>query len=329
MSLVAYLRHRRAVLIGLAAGLLLATAVWLLDTALRVHAGFGYALLLMGVAAGAGIAIDLIGYRSRLRGLRRISQTGLGSQPELPDRGDPASTVVAELARTHRQALEQERLRHAEAVDFFGAWVHEIKTPLSVMRLIAERISSEELSAEVGRVEENLTRALFFLRGASFAHDYAIAPVDLGQLVRERIRPMARVFIAAGIRVNADGPWHEVETDPKWMAFIVDQLLQNAARYTPAGGSVTVSMERAPDHTRLAVTDSGVGIRPEELPRVFERAFTGSNGREYPGSTGMGLYLTRLVAERLGHRIAIASEVGTGTTVTITVPDTGAHFPGR
>lgn len=328
MSFRAYLRHRRAVLTGLVAGLGLATAVWLLDAQLRGQAGVGYALLLMFTAAAVGVVVDLVTYRRRLGELRRVAQTGAVPTTGMAPDGDPASTVVAELAQAHHRALEEEHIRHAEAVDFFGAWIHEIKTPLSVMRLIAERTSTDELAAEVGRVEQNLERALFFLRGASFAHDYVIAPVAVGELVRERIRHQARVFIAGGVRVSAEGPWFEVETDPKWLAFIVDQLLQNAARYTPAGGTVTVSMHREPDQTRLHVCDTGIGIPVPELPRVFDRAFTGSNGRLHPGSTGMGLYLARLVAERLGHRITVNSAVGEGTSFTITVADTGAHFVG-
>lgn len=293
-----YLRLHWPLVTSIALGLTLALGVWQLDPTLRVRAGFGYALLLVATCAAVGVGADIVFTRRQRREFER-------------------ERAAAERTRADCQS---ESARHAEAVEFFGAWVHEIKTPLAVIRLIAGRIESSELDREVERVEENLERALFFLRGTSFAYDYEVCSLDPQPIVKALVRSRSKLCIAKRLAVTADGPWFEVESDAKWLGFVIDQLLQNAIRYTPAGGTIQISMERSETEVRLRVCDSGVGIPPQELPRIFERSFTGTNGRDHGGATGLGLYLAQLICYRLSHRIEVTSTRGDGTVATIVFP---------
>ena len=197
-----------------------------------------------------------------------------------------------------------------EDIEFFGAWIHELKTPISVLRLVAGRgdhPEAPEIARQIDRLEQHASRAMYHLRSSSFSHDMVVAPVALDLLLQERVRGMARSFIDKRIGVAVEGEFTEVSSDRKWLGFVVDQILQNAHRYTEPGGSLAVVGTVEPAGPRVEIHDTGVGIPPEDLPRVFERSFTGSRGREFGSSTGMGLYLARQMIRRLGHSINVGS----------------------
>ena len=161
------------------------------------------------------------------------------------------------------------------------------------------------------RIEQYVEMALCYLRLDSDGTDYVFSRVELEPMVRSCARRFAPQFIARRLRlelVPMEGA--AALTDEKWLAFVVDQLLMNAVKYTPAGGVIRVSTSEGPV---LCIEDTGIGIAAEDLPRIFERGFTGHNGRQDKRASGIGLYLCRRICDNLGHTLRCESEVGRGT----------------
>lgn len=219
---------------------------------------------------------------------------------------------------------------HAEKKDnfeFISAWIHEIKTPIAVSKLLIENNCGKEnddllnsLQEEVDRIDRLVEQVLYYSKIDDFSKDYFVHELELKALVNEVIKKHARTFIHKNIRIEMNINDIEVSSDKKWLLFILDQIISNALKYTGEGGIIKIHAERDEREKRLTITDNGIGIRPEDIDRVFDRGFTGYNGREFSKSTGMGLYLARRLARKLGHDISMASVYGEYTQVTI-------HFP--
>ena len=211
-----------------------------------------------------------------------------------------------------RQITDEAAEEREEAQDYYTMWVHQIKTPIAAMRMqlsTEEFPNSTQLEAELLRVEQYAEMALHYIRLESTSGDLVFREQPLDEIIRSAIRKYAPLFIARKLRLQYDGTQATVLTDAKWLGFILEQLLSNAVKYTAAGTiRITVSEELV-----LTVADTGIGIAPEDLPRIFEKGFTGRNGREENRSTGLGLYLCSLAAKKLGIGIKAESEVGRGT----------------
>ena len=181
------------------------------------------------------------------------------------------------------------------------------------MRLLLQEESPDqrELAEELFRIEQYVEMSLCYLRLDSASTDYVLRPADLDEVVRQALRKYAPQFIRRKTALNYEPLGVTALTDEKWLSFVVEQVLSNSLKYAP-GGRIRIRME--PPLT-LAISDDGIGIAPEDLPRVFEKGFTGLNGRMDKRASGIGLYLCRRIMNNLGHDISIASEVGKGTTV--------------
>ena len=165
-----------------------------------------------------------------------------------------------------------------------------------------------------------MERALFYARAESPERDCVICQTGLSELVTQAVGNHRTLLIQSGVRVETEGLERSVYTDEKWAVFILGQLLQNAARYRSEDPVIIISVRLLGKQAQLTVSDNGIGIPAHELPRVFDRGFTGSNGRVRGGSTGMGLYLCKKLAGFLELGLDISSEEGKGTTVTLTFP---------
>ena len=206
--------------------------------------------------------------------------------------------------------------RHREMVDYYTAWVHQIKTPIAAMRLLLQDADTDEQRAlleQVQSVEQYVEMVLGYLRLESPSSDYVIRNYLLDDIVRQAVRKFASQFIRRKLRLEYTPLNVSVITDEKWLLFVIEQVLSNALKYTRSG-SVSITLE-APK--TLCIRDTGIGIAPEDLPRVFEKGYTGSNGRTDKRATGIGLYLCRRILAKLGHSITIVSTPGVGTTVRI------------
>lgn len=224
--------------------------------------------------------------------------------------------LSASLGRERAMA----RAERVEAEDYYTLWAHQIKTPISAMRLLLQQEDSrrnEELKCELFRIEQYAEMALSYLRLDSDSSDLVLKEYDLDAIVRGCARKYAGVFILRRLSLDFAGTGLRVVTDEKWLAFVIEQLLSNALKYTRSGGIRIFA-----NGLTLCIEDTGIGISAEDLPRVFEKGFTGYNGREDRKSTGLGLYLCRRVCDRLGHRLVISSEPGKGTRVGVVFPET-------
>ena len=304
-------------------------ALFLFATAVFSAAFALYRLPLNAVlypAALTGIFAVLLAVRdfAVLRRARRETEE-LFSMPaalveNLPAPQTPMEREYQALIEHLRRECADAGTRAAASVDermrYFTGWAHQIKTPIAAMDL---RLQNEdtprarELRNDLARISQYADMALAYLRLDSPADDFVLRDVPLDPVIRASVRRFAGEFILRGIRLDYRETDKTAVTDEKWLGFVLEQILSNALKYTKSG-TVSIAVE---DPLTLVVRDTGIGIAPEDLPRIFENGYTGQNGREYRRATGIGLWLTKRVCDRLGHRISVRSEVGEGTEVRI------------
>lgn len=220
-------------------------------------------------------------------------------------------------------AVSDAEASQREYREYVERWVHEIKAPITAARLICRELNGDtrrKLTAELSQIEAHVERALFYARAENPEQDCLFRQIELGKIAAQAIENHRSLLIQNGVRVEMENMNCAVYTDEKWAVFILGQLFQNAARYRGPEPAITLSAKSLGRWTQLIVHDNGIGIPAHELPRVFERGFTGSNGRARGGSTGMGLYLCRKLASFLDLELRIVSQEGAGTTVTLTFP---------
>ena len=286
-------------------------------------------LALLLVFAGVQLA-DFLRQRARLRELEAILE-GLDQKylfaECVPTPRSLYERRLFELTRRAGRAMtgavSDARAAQREYREYVEGWVHEIKTPITAARLICQKLDGDtrrRLICELDQVQAHVERALFYARAESPERDCVIRQTQLSQLVAQAVGEHRALLIQSGVRVETDGLDCSVYTDGKWAAFILGQLLQNAARYRSEDPVITISARPLGKQVQLTVSDNGIGIPAHELSRVFHRGFTGSNGRARGGSTGIGLYLCKKLAVFLELGLEISSEEGRGTTVTLTFP---------
>lgn len=239
----------------------------------------------------------------------------------------PLSTHLIE--QDYQQALlllQQERLKiktqfdnkQTEMMDYYTMWVHQIKTPIAAMKLLIQTEPSsvsKELLEQLFKTEQYVEMVLGYLKIESLSSDLMLQHVQLSHVVKQVIRKYASQFIRKNIKLEFLEMDAIVITDEKWLMFVLEQLLSNALKYTNSG---TISIYMAPTNQKmLVIEDTGIGIAEEDLPRIFERGYTGYNGRMDKKATGIGLYLCHKILNKLGHSIQVSSEVGVGTKVFI------------
>ena len=224
--------------------------------------------------------------------------------------------IVRLMCDEMRQRAGDAGRKYQEAIDYYTVWAHQIKTPIASMRLHLQNEDSplsRQLSSDLTRIEQYADMVLTFLRLDSDSTDYVIRAYDLDAIVRQAVRKFSGDFIARKLKLIYEPMDAKIITDEKWLSFVVEQVLSNALKYTPSG-SIRIYME-APK--TLCIQDTGIGIAPEDLPRIFEKGYTGYNGRSDSKASGIGLYLCKRICQNLGHSISAASVPGEGTVVRI------------
>lgn len=207
--------------------------------------------------------------------------------------------------------------------EYIELWIHEVKTPMASSKLIIENNPSEitdSLSEELSIIDYYLEQALFYSRSNGVEKDYIVKETLLKDLVNNIIRRNSKVFIRNKIGLTLENLEHTVYTDSKWMEFILNQLIVNATKYIKEKPYIRIFAEENKNNISLFVVDNGIGISSKDLPLVFEKGYTGTTGRQYAKSTGIGLYLCKKLCDRLGLLINIESEEYVGTTVSIIFP---------
>lgn len=283
-----------------------------------------YVMFLSVFFAGAFLTIRYLSHRTiyqrlskPVESLEELTQT-YGNSPLCRAMDD----ISQEQYRLYKEQLHAYENKQRDHTTFIQQWVHQMKTPISVIHLLLQNEddpTAESVREEVDRIKRGLETVLYIARLDRFEQDFLIEPVTLRSLVQNVLAENKRLFIRNQVypEVKVDENWR-VESDDKWLAFVLNQLLTNAVRYS-AGKSnkVTIRAYERGGHAILEVQDYGIGIPAEDIHRVFKPYFTGENGRKYPESTGMGLYLVKEICGRLHHGVEMESEVGEGTTVRI------------
>lgn len=203
----------------------------------------------------------------------------------------------------------------SDFVDYITIWAHQIKTPIAAMQLLLqseENAQNAALTMELFKTEQYVNMVLQYLRMDSGMTDLVLRDYSLDAIIRQTLRKYAKLFILKKIELDFRETGLTIVSDEKWLCFVLEQLLSNSLKYTPSG-KISISVQG----TTLVIADTGIGIRSEDLPRVFERGYTGFNGRADKKSTGIGLFLCRRILDKLGHPIALTSTPGQGTQVTI------------
>lgn len=224
--------------------------------------------------------------------------------------------LIRGLCQERQKMQDETTAARREMLQYFTLWVHQIKTPIASMRLqlgAEDSGMARQLRSELLRIEQYVEMVLTYLKMGAESTDYVFREVRLGKMIRDSIRKFRGDFIIKRLRLVYEPIEETVLSDEKWLSFVIEQVLSNALKYTKEG-SVRIYME---EPATLCIADTGIGIAPEDIPRIFEKGFTGGNGREDKRASGIGLYLCREICRRLGHRISISSVVDEGTTVRI------------
>ena len=222
--------------------------------------------------------------------------------------------ALLEMDKKNRAIEEREKLN--DLMDYYTLWAHQIKTPIAASSLLVGEIEDKkvknQLEQELFKIESYVNIVLQYLRLESFHEDLVLKKENAEDLVKEIVKKYAIFFIQKGLSLNLHDLDRTIITDKKWFVVILEQVLSNSLKYTSQGGIEIYFQEDT-----LYIKDSGLGIQDADLLRVFERGFSGYNGRLTQQSSGLGLYLSKKIADELGHQISIASQVGQGTTVMI------------
>lgn len=234
---------------------------------------------------------------------------------------------LKKILNNYNEQLQKLYDEKRDQQEFILSWIHEVKLPIAASRLLIDNSEGKEAGVivdkfedELDKIEHYVEQALYYSRVDSFSKDYFITEIPVNQIVKNSVKKYAKLFISKGINLKMNDEVQFVHSDSKWLGFIFDQIIVNSLKYTDEGGEVSYLFEEDEKERRVLIRDTGIGIKPEDINRVFEKGFTGSTGRSNSKSTGMGLYLANELANKLGHFITIESKVGMFTSVTV-------HFP--
>ena len=325
-----------------------------------------YAAVLDAILLLITVLVGFFRYSSKVKALSNALKRPLEEQAQLPEATDDVEILYHRLVENQSIARSESEssaaIRQSQMRDYYSMWVHQIKTPISAMKLLLEAEREElgqlicddeqsqcqtadrtggnigaaglnaalkqqsvltELSDnmdsfedELFRIEEYVSMALQYQRVSSTENDFVLEKVSVDGVIRDTIKKYAKIMIRRHIGINYSGTGQKVYTDGKWLAFMLEQILSNAIKYTPHG-VVTIETAEEKDRFFITIKDTGIGIKAEDLPRVFEKGYTGYNGHADKKATGIGLYLCRQMADKLGHTIRMESEIGKGTKVWI------------
>lgn len=253
----------------------------------------------------------------RLLEIQGLSAELMGNFPPVDSVEDEEyQKIIRLLCEEQAQRQNAMNTRYIEMIDYYTVWAHQIKTPIASIRLNQQNEDSDfsrRVAEDLQRIEQYVEMVLAFLRLDSDSTDYVIKEYELDDIVRPAVRKLSTQFIRRKISLEYQPLTCKVITDEKWLSFVVEQVLSNALKYTQ-NGSISIFME---EPKTLCIRDTGIGIAPDDLPRIFEKGYTGYNGRSDKKASGIGLYLCKRICSNLGHGIKAESLAGYGTTIRI------------
>lgn len=270
------------------------------------------------------LAIDFFRYRKRRLLLQKIASeiTLTADNLPLPKTGiEEDYDRLVKLLFQKLNAIENENAaKLSDMTDYYTMWVHQIKTPIAAMQLILREGDSpqyRELTENLRRIEQYAEMVLCYLRLGSDSTDFVIKEYCLDDIIRQAVRKFSPQFIRRKLRLIYEPTKMKVITDEKWLLFVIEQVISNAVKYTPSG-EIEIFLE---EPFTLSIRDTGIGIAAEDLPRIFEKGYTGCNGRIDKRASGIGLYLCKRICRKLGHDIT-AKSGKKGTVISINLEQT-------
>ena len=317
MRLIDYLNYKRKTI---AAFLIFAAIIFLclfLSDVPPKRLGYPYVLCVL-----IGIVLLAVGYRRCRKTCGELQIiNGLQAEliEELPKPYGPQDIYYQEVIRSLCDEARQKQTEFAgkynDMLDYYAAWAHQIKTPIAAMKLSFQNEDSSlarQSLNDLRRIEQYVDMVMTYLKLDSDGMDYVIKEHDLDTIIRQSVRNFAGEFISRGIRLEYEPVEYTVLTDDKWLAFVIEQIISNALKYTQEG-MIKIDMDEAV----LCIRDTGIGIEKADIPRIFEKGFTGYNGRKDKRASGIGLYLCKRICDNLRHGISAESTVGEGTVIRI------------
>lgn len=301
---------------------------------LLTFSGSSWLMLYVAIATGVGFFLgtyaDYRRWKHYLESLDNLL-TDLDKKyllPEMMEQGETQEEkklqdIFYDMEVSMNEQVSNHRRNSEEYKEYVETWVHEIKIPIGAMKMILANHKDADygLSDEVSRMEGYVEQALFYARSNDVEKDYLINRIELLQVVQEVVLKRKRTLRDMQARIDLHDLEVEVHSDSKWLAFMLGQVLDNSIKYGEKDVlAIEIYSEKRDNAVLLQIKDNGAGIKESELARVFDKGFTGSNGRGTANSTGIGLYLCKKLCHRLEHNITIESEEGVGTTVTFVFP---------
>ena len=266
--------------------------------------------------------LDFVNYRESYKKLKFLEKNIINDREDFPKsldiRIDYYHKIIEKLYEELEKLTQENRQKNTDMVDYYSMWVHQIKTPIAAMNFLLdnEEVDQKNLQQELFKIERYVEMVLTYIRLDSTSSDYVITKINLDEVVKDSVKKYATIFINKKIKLNFVSHETMIISDKKWLSFAIEQILGNSVKYSNTGGEITIET----CENKLIVEDNGMGIKEEDLPRIFEKGFTGFNGRYEKKSSGLGLYLCKKTLDKLGHHIEISSKVGEGTRVEITFP---------
>lgn len=294
-------------------------------------ANMSYALVLILFFGSIYVVYDYVCYKKKCLRLADAALREGERASSLPIADSLPEAIYQEMftakeRKVSRMITEYDEKKR-EMADYYTMWIHQIKTPIAAMHLLLEDaggetadLTGQQASEELFKIEQYAEMALHYARLDSLTSDLAFKRYEIHEIVKQAVRKYAVLFIGSGLTFSMEEFSLRAVTDEKWMAFVIEQVLSNAIKYTKTGGisiyGANAAGERQTGEVNyMVIEDTGIGIREEDLPRIFERGFTGYNGRMDKKSTGIGLYLCHQIMGRLGAAIRVESKEGKGTKV--------------
>lgn len=319
-----FMERRKELVLLLGAAVIWGAIFWAYALPVEVMGYAGSLVLLWIVLLGIW---DFVKYWKKQKQLLDSREKILTSAETVEGMAEPESLTEKQYQELVRQLCKEKaelesagRIYRQEMADYYGMWIHQIKTPIAALKLLLQ--NGEErcgargtevfrgMKMEVFKIEQYAEMVLTYLRMENISGDFTFDVYPLDGIMRQVVHKCSQMFVLTQTKLYYEPLQGEILTDEKWLAFVLEQLLSNALKYA-RGGNISIYLE----NRELVIADDGMGIAAENLPRIFEKGFTGYNGRSDKKSTGIGLYLCKTILDKLRHRIRIESEIGAGTRV--------------
>lgn len=237
--------------------------------------------------------------------------------------GEILVEVLQQVTKAMNDEISSYQMAQEEYREYIETWIHEVKLPIAGIGLLCENNKTDltkHIAREVKRIEAYVEQALYYARSTQVEKDYSIKKIELETFIKSVIKKHSAQLIACKADIKLEHLTVTVFSDPKWLDFIVGQIISNSIKYRRDTFKLSFFAEEVAGQVVLSISDNGIGIAKKDLSRVFEKGFTGENGRKYAKSTGIGLYLCKKLCEKMYLGIEIESEIGVGTTVKIIFP---------